>query len=280
MIKKEIIAAKSLSPFYICYNSLESKQTDTAPAIYETYKISLLLTDGLSAVTGDKIFDIKKGDIVFFHPDEVHFARLKRDGIHEYCDIYIPLGFFDSFEEKNELTFFFDDMSDSSINHISPPPNQREQIIKIAYDIKKLCTSQQKISGTYALSLMLDTVLICCELYEQQKNFPVNCNISPYVSKVLSYISENYQNDISTKLLSSVAGCSVTYLEKVFKESLGITIYRYLTNYRIEVAKKLLMSDLSVTEVCYRTGFGDCSNFISTFKRLTAYTPHQYKKKL
>lgn len=53
----------------------------------------------------------------------------------------------------------------------------------------------------------------------------------------------------------------------------------YLTNIRMERAKKLLVStDLPVSEVAQRSGYADYRVFTKTFKKAEGVTPSQYRQ--
>jgi AraC-like DNA-binding protein len=58
----------------------------------------------------------------------------------------------------------------------------------------------------------------------------------------------------------------------------GTTPINYLLTYRIErAARKLLGSDLSVTQIAYDCGFNDLSYFIKTFKTFKKVSPKDYR---
>jgi AraC-like DNA-binding protein len=64
-----------------------------------------------------------------------------------------------------------------------------------------------------------------------------------------------------------------------FKQATGHSLNRYLTIYRINQAKRLLMdTPLSVTEIASAVGFGDLSHFFHTFKSETGLTPSSFRK--
>ena len=53
----------------------------------------------------------------------------------------------------------------------------------------------------------------------------------------------------------------------------------YLKAYRIEKAsRKLLNTDMNVTDIAYSSGFNDLSYFIKTFKEIKGTTPTQFRK--
>ena len=69
--------------------------TDTAVAIYDTYKLNIMLSDGLAAILNERneIYNSFSGDLFFFNPDEIHHGRILRQGVHKYIEILIPTEF-------------------------------------------------------------------------------------------------------------------------------------------------------------------------------------------
>ena len=99
------------------------------------------------------------------------------------------------------------------------------------------------------------------------------------VMNAISYIRLHYGEDIS---LSDVARlCRVTpeYLSKIFYKETGINFSPFLQNFRISVAKRLLLnSDCKVYEIAEAVGFHDQKYFVKVFKKLCGITPSEYRK--
>lgn len=70
-----------------------------------------------------------------------------------------------------------------------------------------------------------------------------------------------------------------SYLFRLFKEEYGISISGYLTLFRIHRAAELLVkSQLSIKSLAYSVGFQDPLYFSKVFKKVTSYTPSEYRK--
>ena len=66
---------------------------------------------------------------------------------------------------------------------------------------------------------------------------------------------------------------------KFFKNMTRKTPVDYLVAYRVEKAsRKLLSTDMSVTDIAFAAGFNDLSYFIKTFKKLKGKTPADFRK--
>lgn len=263
--------------FSVNYISWEHDKSDEQIKIYDTYKISILITDGLTAVINNKILKNMGGDILFFRPNELHYGRFLRKGTHEYIDFHIPVDFFDRFADKSKFAFIFEDTDEKRINYIRPSVDDAGRILQNAERIKKLSEKDDYMSAVELYKILLDTILFCAEEYPRQKEAYVTERIPPCVTGCVEYVSKNYADSILLSDIARQSGCSVTYLSRKFKEHLGITVYDYIMKYRITMAQKSLRSGKNVTETCYSCGFSDCSGFIQAFKKIVGTTPHKYK---
>ena len=86
-------------------------------------------------------------------------------------------------------------------------------------------------------------------------------------------MQEHLSEEISLNLLADVFHLNPQYIGQLFKNEI------YLTNIRMERAKKLLVStDLPVSEVAQRSGYADYRVFTKTFKKAEGVTPSQYRQ--
>lgn len=69
------------------------------------------------------------------------------------------------------------------------------------------------------------------------------------------------------------------YISQLFKSEIGVNFLAYLTNIRMEKAKKLLLtSSASIAEVAEQSGYGDYRVFTKVFKKSEGVTPSQYRR--
>ncbi len=118
------------------------------------------------------------------------------------------------------------------------------------------------------------------ELYKNLhiKQMPT-CNSKVYhIQLVTEYIDKNFSKDITLDELSTVAGLSPQYLCRLFKDSLNMRPFEYLTIKRIEESKFLLTNtSLTVSQISAKIGFKDCSYFCCVFKRIEQISPIEYR---
>ncbi len=98
------------------------------------------------------------------------------------------------------------------------------------------------------------------------------------VQSAIKYIDENYGTDISLDDVSRAVDVSPYYFSKLFKEETGVNFIEYLTNLRMDHAKKLLSDpSVSIRDVCFAVGYQDPNYFSRIFKRATGSTPSEFR---
>ncbi len=100
------------------------------------------------------------------------------------------------------------------------------------------------------------------------------------VSRVKSYIDENYAKDISLDDASRMVDISPYYFSKLFKQEVGENFIEYVTRTRIKNARRLLGdSRYSIKEVCIMSGYSDPNYFSRIFKKYEGMTPSEYRER-
>lgn len=98
------------------------------------------------------------------------------------------------------------------------------------------------------------------------------------VADILQYLNLNYSRGITIEELCKRFSTNRNSLSRSFLKATGKTFTAYLTELRLNAAKRLLReTGLPVTEIAERTGFGDLSYWGRVFKRQTGVTPSCYR---
>ncbi|MEG0722161.1 MAG: helix-turn-helix domain-containing protein, partial [Lachnospiraceae bacterium] len=99
------------------------------------------------------------------------------------------------------------------------------------------------------------------------------------VEQAKNYIRQNYCKDVSLDTVSCAVKVSPYYFSKLFKEQTGENFVEYVTNIRMEQAKKMLLNpEYSIKEVCTGAGYSDPNYFSRIFKKCSGVTPSEYRE--
>ncbi len=99
------------------------------------------------------------------------------------------------------------------------------------------------------------------------------------IMPIVELIDKNYASIVSLDDISEVLHMNKNYICKIFKIATGKTTMDYLNFVRIEKAKELIKSGLSISEVSSSVGFSSQSYFNKVFQKYILCTPTEYKKR-
>ena len=98
------------------------------------------------------------------------------------------------------------------------------------------------------------------------------------IVKIIKYIENNYQNDLSLSIIANQFDISEGYLAKIFKDNLNLTVKEYLNQIRLQHAKEdLVETDYPLIDIVYKNGFPNIKSFNKIFKELNNMSPKIYR---
>ena len=99
-----------------------------------------------------------------------------------------------------------------------------------------------------------------------------------YIKEALTYMEQNFQNDISVEDIAANCGLNRSYFGKIFKEALGKTPQEFLLNYRMIKASELLkLTGLSIGDISNAVGYANQLHFSRAFKNMYGMAPREWR---
>ena len=103
---------------------------------------------------------------------------------------------------------------------------------------------------------------------------------SSYIQRAILYMLENFRTGVTLAATAKHLGLSSAYFSDFFRSRMNLNFKDYLDDIRFSYAKKLLsLTDMSIKEVQFQSGFYDYANFARRFKQKYGITPSEYRKK-
>ena len=95
----------------------------------------------------------------------------------------------------------------------------------------------------------------------------------------MDYIESKYITLKSIDELVDLVPLSRRILEIKFKEEMGVSIYQYIIQCRIEhIANLLVSTEKTLFDIVLQSGFNDCKNISRIFKKYKNCTPNEYRQ--
>ncbi|MBR3934573.1 MAG: AraC family transcriptional regulator [Clostridia bacterium] len=279
----------------MAYNELEQRGTADFPVAFfyidkthprycmsahwhSELELIRILEGEFEITLNSKSYKAKKGDVIFVNAETVHHG-VPKNCVYECIVFHINF----LYNETNACKSFMEQIAngDYIVDEFHNKKNSAfiECVNKIfdAFAVKSEGYKFRVISSFYNFfGLIADRQLYSCS--GESKGLIYDKNILK-IKKILKFIRENFDKAISLDDMAEKAEMSAKYFGAYFKNMTGKTPFDYLNEYRIEkAARKLLNTDLSVTEIAYTCGFNDLSYFIKTFKKINKTSPGKYRK--
>ncbi|MBE9111481.1 helix-turn-helix transcriptional regulator [Nodosilinea sp. LEGE 07298] len=101
------------------------------------------------------------------------------------------------------------------------------------------------------------------------------------LATVLEYIQARLNQELSLDAMAAEIGVSRCHFATQFKQTMGLPPHQYVSQQRIEKAKRSLRShQLSIAEIALECGFSNQSHLTKVFKKQTGTTPKAYRERL
>lgn len=96
------------------------------------------------------------------------------------------------------------------------------------------------------------------------------------ITRAKEFLIENHRRAITLKELAEIVEFSPYHLLRTFRSTIGLTPHDFLTQIRVERAKRLLRLGNTISDIAVDTGFVDQAHFTRRFKEIVGVTPGQY----
>jgi len=246
---------------------------------HDDYEIYYLLDGFRHYFIKDKIYDIKKGDLVFVEKNEIHKTFDAGAPYHQRILVTFKKSYLNNIlveaKDYDLLACFHGNTNVLRLNI-----NEQKFIENLLYKIIAEDTHQVDSSPIY-LKIMLTEFLILVErLFKNAPSYQIETTNLTHkrISEIIVYINKNYVENLTLDFLSKHFFISTYYLSRTFKKVTGLNLNQYVNTIRIKEAEKLLFdTDLNITNISEKVGYGSITHFGRVFKSITGVSPLKYK---
>ncbi len=233
----------------------------------------------------DKVFPVKKGDIIIINGIEKHRVTYGPEDVLYETVIHFDKRLVWSREsnpfDSGYLKLFSNGTNFS--NRLEADAESSELVTAVISGIVNEYV-QKKPYYEMMIKSQLLTMITCLlrmggvrTLDDSEVNIKRN-NIER-LNKILDYVGENFKNDLSMERVAQKFYMNASYFSEYFKKNVGINFSDYLSRLRINEAIRLLNENrLNTAEITYACGFNNASSFYNAFKKVTGKNPGSYVK--
>jgi len=101
------------------------------------------------------------------------------------------------------------------------------------------------------------------------------------INVIFNFVKNEFKRNISLEEIAEVVSMTVPAFCRYFKKTTGKTFVQFVNEYRLVHAAKLLHEkQISITDICFESGFNNFSHFNKQFKKFTGKSPSTYRNEI
>jgi len=230
-----------------------------------------------------KFYKLKPWDILFVPGNQVHKPIIDPDEDYERIVIWINNAFLQEHGDKeNDLLTCFNiarenkhliRLGENSLNSIKALLN------RIEYEIK----NKQFGSGIMGNALFVQFMVYVNRLHlhpDKQAVESIEVEYDEQIQKLIRYINDNLDGDLSISTLASMLYINKYYLMHKFKANTGYSIHNYVNNKRMQKSAEYIKAGMAPSEAAVKCGYNDYSSFVRAFSKMFGSPPKKYYKSM
>ncbi len=249
---------------------------------HEELQITMAVSGTVRVQAGSASFELKTGEALFINSGVIHaVTSTSHDGAYESLN-FSPriLSFFPgSRMEQNDVLPFISSGRTTAL--FLSADGGAGRVLELFSSVSENLASPGTSHSEYRTCILLATLWynLLDLLAAGEKGAAGSLIREKRLQHMLSFINENYMNDISLADIAGAANISISECCRIFRSVLGTAPHAYLTNYRIQQSVNLLAGDRTIDEIAGMSGFNQTSNYIAGFKKIIGETPARYRKR-
>ena len=263
--------------------NMEEVSGETLRCVYHyhpEYELTLIICGSGNRLFGTSLEHYETGDLVLAGGNlPHHYASTRTNNkpnftmarVIKFSDACLGKGFFDIKDMAPVKKLL-----EASGNGLAFP-------METANKVKGKIAALFKASGPRRIILFLD-ILNDLAYSERHPLSTETCRVVPSeletarMDRALAYINENIGQKLTLGQVSRAVGLAPAVFSRFFSKVTRKTFSRYVLELRISNASNLLLeTSMSVSEICYNSGFNNLSNFNRLFKKVKQTSPRKFR---
>lgn len=272
-------------PFLVSYQRLSEYDSNSFMWHYHPeIEITYIKKGSMHYRVNNQAFHLKEGDIIFCNSNALHSGEMENQ---EDCS-YIPVtfdpkliyGFFQSTIFTKYVDPVIQNLAVCAI-HIDYTEHWHGIFRKKMLEVIALDKEQPDF---YELDISIRLMMMWRLLAEHlpHQPLPAASDLTEYerIRKILSYIEQNYMNQITLADISEHIHLCESECARLFKRHMNTTLFSFLQEYRIERSLEYLNTHESISNIAGKTGFSDSNYYSKVFSKIKGCSPREYRKNL
>jgi len=245
---------------------------------HDFYEVYFFLSGNVEYRVEGRLYQLEPGDLLLISPLEFHQSIVRPDTApYERVVLWINKAYLEQFSGEVSLTRCFDTALPTHTNLLRPTPAQKADLVVRFGELLQESYGSDYGHNLSAIGQLLQLMVHINRMALRLPSpAPAREQSSPLISKVLSYIGEHYDQELSLESLAQQFYVSKYHLSHEFSRIVGTSVYRYITLKRLLIARQMLAGGVAPGVVYANCGFRDYANFYRAFRAQYGVSPRDF----
>ncbi len=245
---------------------------------HDFYEVYFFLGGKVEYWVEGRVFHLEPADLLLIGPMELHRPILHPESnLYDRIVLWIDKTYLEKLSLGNNISLdrCFDNSLPTHTNLLRLTSSQKQNVTLRLEELVRESYSNEYGSVLMAEGILLQFLVELNRIALQSDADESKSESSPLVGRVLSYINEHYQEELTLEGIAQHFYVSKYHLSHEFRSAVGCGVYRYIILKRLLVARQMLMNGSAPVEVCTSCGFRDYTNFYRAFKSEYGVSPRE-----
>jgi len=247
--------------------------------IHKEYELNLVYgARGATRIVGDSVCEISDRDLVLITGSYLEHAWLngnfsRNADVHEVCVQFSPDLFESGFIDKKMFEYARRGIAFSE-----------ETVSRVEPIVENLIRSEDRFDSVLNFLMLLNCLARESDYHIlAQRSVSIENNVNydmPRIQKVMQFLNDNFHRDISIAEVKALVNMSEPTFRRFIKRHSGKSFVNLLNDIRLGAASRMLIENptKNVSEIAYKCGFNNLSNFNRIFKKKKSCSPKEFRE--
>lgn len=240
---------------------------------HENSEFLYILSDGFKILIDGKLFEPKKGDIIFIGEYSVHCFICSGEYVN------LSLGQFSLRLLLNEYANIKPIKTHITAEEIAEDPVFEKRLMHLIEIMKSIGIVKYEDINLFAKSVFSAFYFALMEKFPQTEQSESFKKERKDFYTVIEYINENISENITVTSIAGSLFMDRGKLSKVFTKYAGMSVNDYINSLRVVKVNEFLEKGYSLTDAALESGFQSIRTFNSVYKKQMGITPTEYINK-
>lgn len=231
---------------------------------------------GAEYLVGSERFRLQRGDLIFVPPGISHRPLLPEQMAEPYTRyvLWLSQEFMDRYAALFPYPFTDKQHRASMLRTAGTPWEDLGELFRAG-----VREAEQRRDGWQA-AVIGNTMVLLTQIKratDQPSARALTAEKPELLDRIMAYVEENFSRNFTIAELAAHFFVSSSTVSHLFRQKLGVSFGRYVTQRRLIAAKTMIGQGMLLEDVSIRSGFGDYSVFYRAFKQEFGISPRQYR---